>query len=77
MNRGIFTPETIKAGVEQSIAEAGIPSNHHTAVVVALTTDGIKGAFATRIGDHWTVNLGAEVSRPDGFKGGIVVTGSW
>lgn len=71
-----FEQQSIRDAVAAAIAKADIPAGHTSALAVVATTQGVSGALAWKVGDHWQVD--AVFSAHDQHvEGGIAVQASW
>lgn len=53
-----LTPDSIKNVVKQHLDQAvDVPEGHKGALVTVVNTDKVDVALATKVNQHWTVNI--------------------
>lgn len=71
-----FSPESIRTAISSALQQTPLPPGKRGAVIGMLTTDGVKGIVAVKVGEHW--QMGGEVElHGDKVSGGASVIASW
>jgi len=72
----MFDAASIRSAVALALKDAAIPEGHRSALAVVATKDGVAGALAWKVNDHWQVDavFNAHDQQVDG---GVVVKASW
>lgn len=74
----LFDPKALEAAARRQLELETIPAGHTSAMVVAVTTDGIKGAVMSKFGEHWTLAGTVEYDRiKPNIEAGIMVQATW
>ncbi len=76
-----FSPESIKAAVDQAVLTNVVPDGRRGVLLVAPTmVNGqleVKATVATRVGDHWQVGADVLWHHEGDLGAGITVAASW
>lgn len=74
----MFGPDDIKKAIADDLnTDITIPNGHKAALVTMVNTDKAELAFATKVNDHWSVELIGDHTWTGDNKAGFISKVTW
>jgi hypothetical protein len=73
----MFSPAEIKKAVQDNLKESDIPEGHKVALVTIVNNKRAEVTLATKINDHWNIQLLASHDWTGDTKAGVISKVTW